>query len=79
MNQYDSIVSYNLGWERSTREENARHLLPELKLFPDMFLQFSSRVLAGVLPPAGHIFEKWHPLESIERFPEFFCDIQGGC
>ena len=36
-------------------------------IFP-FFLQFSSSVLARVLPPAGQIFEKWRPLENIERF-----------
>ena len=25
-----------------------------------------------MLPPAGQIFEKWHPLENVELFSNFF-------
>ena len=39
----------------------------------EQYFQLSSRVLAGVLPPAGQIFEKWRPLENIEGFPPLFC------
>ena len=66
------MFSQNLGWERPTREEHARSLLPHFKLFSELVLRFSSRVLAGVLPPAGQIFEKWRPLENVERFSELF-------
>ena len=31
-----------------------------------------SRVLAEVLPPAGQIFEKWHPLTTLDIFLSFF-------
>ena len=31
------------------------------------FLQLPSRVLAGVLPPAGQIFEKQHPFQNVEQ------------
>ena len=41
-------------------------------------LIFSSRVLAGVLPPAGQIFEKCHPLENVERFSDVFGDFKTG-
>ena len=34
------------------------HPLGNIERFSDLFLQFSSRVLAGVLPPAGQISEK---------------------
>ena len=34
-------------------------------------MQFSSRVLAGVLPPAGQIFEKMHFLEIVVNFGDF--------
>ena len=39
--------------------------------FP-IFLQFSSRVLAEVLPPAGQIFGKWHLLKIFHGFPNYF-------
>ena len=38
----------------------------------DLFLIFSSRVLAGVLPPAGHIFENDTSLIFLDDFPNFF-------
>ena len=41
------------------------------------FLNFSSRVLAGVLPPAGHIFEKGHPLVSFKKCYVFAILKQG--
>ena len=59
VNQHDSMFSQNLGcWERPTSEEHARSLFPHFQLFSELVLQFSSRVLAGVLPPAGQILEK---------------------
>ena len=39
-------------------------------MISDFFLQFSSKVLAGVLPPAGYIFAKLRPLEHVEGFCE---------
>ena len=29
-------------------------------------------MLAGLLPPAGHIFEKWRPLKMLKDFLNFF-------
>ena len=43
------------------------------------FLHFSSRVPAGVLRPAGQIFEKWRPLEHIEGFSTLLWIFQAGC
>ena len=40
-----------------------------LNAFPNI-LQFSSTVLAGVLHPAGQIFEKWHFLEDFVNLGE---------
>ena len=28
-----------------------------------------------MLPPAGQIFEKWHPLENVERFSDLFLQL----
>ena len=36
--------------------------------------QGSSRVL----PPAGQIFEKWHPLENVNDFPNFLMTFKQG-
>ena len=36
-------------------------------------LYLSSRGLAGVLPPAGQTFEKWHLLEYFVNFGDFLC------
>ena len=41
-------------------------------------LWLSSRGLAGVLPPAGQIFEKWHLLDFFCDFFDMFCDFQAG-
>ena len=42
------------------------------------FLCLSSRGLAGVLPPAGQIFEKLHFLENFVNFGESFNAFQAG-
>ena len=42
-------------------------ILSDFPNFVSIFKQGASRVL----PPAGQIFEKWHPLEHVERFSEF--------
>ena len=68
VNQHDSIFSQNLGWERPTIVEHARSLFLHFQLFSELVLRFSGMVLAGVLPAAGQIFEKWHLLENVERF-----------
>ena len=36
-----------------------------------IFLRLPSRGLAGVLPPAGQSFEKWHLLENFVNLGEF--------
>ena len=36
------------------------------------FLQFSSRVLAGVLPPAGQFFETMHLLDLLFNVQNLF-------
>ena len=38
----------------------------------------SSRGLAGVLPPAGQIFEKWHLLELFFNFAIFIVPFNQG-
>ena len=45
--------------------------------FPS-FLRISSRGLAGVLPPAGQIFEKLHFLDFGCRFSELFAIFKQG-
>ena len=32
-----------------------------------------------MLPPAGQIFEKGHPLENVEQFSKVVGDFQAGC
>ena len=48
--------------------------LKHVEGFPErLFVNLlSSRGLAGVLPPAGHIFEKLHLLDMLDNF-------QAGC
>ena len=65
--QNESKVIPNLS-----KNESSVNPLESVECFPDYFLQFSSRVLAGVLPLAGHIFEKMPPLRMLNDFPKFF-------
>ena len=46
--------------------------------FSRFFLRLSSRGLAGVLPPAGQIFEKWHLLENFVNLGKFFNAFEAG-
>ena len=55
------------------------HSLENAARFSELLLLISSRVLAGVLPPAGYIFDKWHLLENVERFPIFVQVTLGVC
>ena len=48
-----------------------------LTVFLDL-LRLSSRGLAGVLPPAGQIFEKCHLLEDVYCFLNFFVIFKQG-
>ena len=38
-------------------------------------MNFSSRVLAGVLSLAGHFFEKWHLLKIFDDYPIFVVEF----
>ena len=42
------------------------------------FVGLSSRGLAGVLPPTGQIFEKWHPLKIVDDFTNCFATFKKG-
>ena len=42
------------------------------------FIGLSSRGLAGVLPPAGQIFEKWHLPIFVDTFLGFFVTFKQG-
>ena len=47
-------------------------------MFSGLVLRFSSRVLAGVLPPAGQIFEKLYLLENVLNFGKFVVPFKQG-
>ena len=52
--------------------------LPHFKLFSELVLRFSGRVLAGVLHPAGQVFEKLHLLGDVDDFPKFLASFKQG-
>ena len=70
--QNESKVIPNLS-----KNESEVNPLEHVGGFPEVF--FLRRVLAGVLPPAGQIFEKLHLLKIGDDCSICFCIFQAGC